>query len=316
MIIYFDFSANKTRFIKQQNENKSFAVDFLIDKSQKRDFASIIEQICTQNDEILHNLKTEKNYVVIPDQVVGFDNLEVPTTQSFFSTKNKFFQTKFDLLYNQHNNMSVFENLYYKDKNKSIFTFAMTKTEIINQVINSFKKYNVLISGISYFSNVLGEYLTQKQKNFAKSNCLVVFNKKTVGLFAYSNGITLGTKLFENSKNKQILAKKYAKFAQNRHNLTKYLNDDFDLNVAKTKLDKQVETFETPKFEWAVDEFKNNFEKSNLNIKFNKVIVLNNSKSEQVEKENYFEINDFSVEDILLAYKKSPLYTAKRGFWL
>ena len=44
--------------------------------------------------------------------------------------------------------------------------------------------------------------------------------------------------------------------------------------------------------------------------------MLNNSKSEQVEKENYFEINDFSVEDILLAYKKSPLYTAKRGFWL
>ena len=165
MIIYFDFNTFQTRFIQQQNEQKSFAVDFLMGNAEKKDFSKIIEDFCKNNEEILNILKVEKNFVVLPDQIVGIDNLEVPTVQ--FSTKNKFFKTKFELLYNNKKNMIAYEKLYYKDKNKSIYHFAMTKFEIINQIIETFKKFNVLINGVSYFANVLSEYLFDKNKNFA-----------------------------------------------------------------------------------------------------------------------------------------------------
>ena len=312
MIIYFDFNAHQTKFIKQQNEQESFAVDFLMEKAQKKDFCGIIDEIFEQNDLVLQILRKEKNFVVLPDQVVGFDNLEVPTVK--FATKNKFFKTKFDLLFNQKNNMSVFENLVFKDKNKSIFQFAMIKQDVINQVVETFKKHGVAINGISYFSYVLGEYLASQNRSFSKTNSLVI--KNNYNLFAYSNGILLGTKVLEFGKNKQIFAKKYAKFTQNRENLTKYLDKNFEKGIAQTKLEKQNEQSNLSKLEWLVDDFKASFEKSSLKIKFEKVFLINSKFDGQADDINIFDFNNISVEQILQHYKKSPLYSLKRSFWI
>ena len=65
MIIYFDFSLGQIKLIKQQNDKQSFAVDFLIEKSQKKDFAGIIDELFEKNNQIAPILSKEKNYVIL-----------------------------------------------------------------------------------------------------------------------------------------------------------------------------------------------------------------------------------------------------------
>lgn len=313
MIIYFDFSLGQIKLIKQQNDKQSFAVDFLIEKSQKKDFAGIIDELFEKNDQIAPILSKEKNYVILPDQVVGFDNLEVPSVK--FGFKNKFFKTKFDLLFNQKNNMSVFENLYYKDKFKSIFQFVLIKKDIITQIVDGFKKHGVEINGISYFSAVLAEYLSENYKLFQKSNCLVVFNNESVDLFAYANGLLLGTRKVEIANNSQSFAKKFAKFTQNRQNLTKYLDQNFENSILQTKVERPNEEIVCAKYDWQISEFMSNFEKSNLNIKFNKAIVINRSFDIKLEAIDIVDLSVTQLSEILCSYKKSTLYSFKRSFW-
>lgn len=314
MIIYFDFKKLQTQFIKQQNESNSFAVDFLIDKAQKKDFVGIINDALTNNKELLNALKTEKNFVVLPDCVVGFDNLEVPT-ENFWS-KNKYFDTKFNLLYNAKNNLIVSKSVYSKDHNKTTYLFATTKKQIVEQIVDTFKRHDVVITGISYFSLVLNECLTLEKKQFSKTNLLVILNQGGVNLFGYSNGFTLGTKDLNILKNKENFAKKYAILAKNKQNSAVFLNENIENEIKNTKLEKSDFDIKFPKLQWAIEEFEKTFTESNLKLNFDKICVINsNDKFVDLDNPKIIAIENFDLSSALKAYKSSPFYIQKRRFW-
>ena len=59
MIINFNFNISKVEFIWQQNNNKYFAVNFLMDSASKRDFKAIINEVMSSNEELKQILQNQ-----------------------------------------------------------------------------------------------------------------------------------------------------------------------------------------------------------------------------------------------------------------
>ena len=96
--------------------------------------------------------------------------------------------------------------------------------------------------------------------------------------------------------------------------MTKYPDQDVEKNITETEIDNQNNQEDLSKIDWSIDDFKADFEKSNLAIKFDKVFLLNSPVDGQADA-NTVTINDLAVDDILNAYQKSPIYIFKRSFW-
>ena len=312
MIIYFDFNLCQIKFIKQQNEADSFAVNFLMEKAEKKDFKGIIEDFCKQNNKFLNKLKNENNFVVLPDQVVGFDSLQVPSTKF---GKNKYFDNKFNLLYNQNNDLIVDSHIMTKEKNTTTFCFAMIKKDIILQVVETFKQYGIVIEGISYFSKVLSEYIFDNNKQLSKGNNIVVVYGKNILLLAISNSIIVGFQHIKQN-NKQSFANKYAFFLKNTENVKSFANKNFEKEIKSMKIEKKIIDFDLPKNEIYIEQFEKYFKNSNINLKFDKLCIINSKdKLAGLNEPNTVVIKNYSEEKALLKYKKSPFYFVKRSFW-
>ena len=310
MIIYFDFNLCQIKFIQQQNSYDSFAVDFLMEKATKKDFAGIIDDFCTANKELLPNLQLEKNYVVLPDKVVGFDSLQVPTVRF---GKNKFFQDKFNLIYNRDGNYLAESNILTKNSKTTTFIFTIVKKDIISQIVDTFKKFGVTISGISYFSKVLTDYLFYKNSHVSKQNVFVTIYDKEIYMLALSNGNIIAAQQTEKKKNN--LAKKYASFVKNKENSLKIYENNVEREIYRTKIDRDENAEKIEKTQIILDKFKENVEKNSL-IKFNKNCIVNSKdKFVGLDEPNIIVIDEFSEEKALSKYKSNPFYIAKRSFW-
>ena len=312
MIIYFDFNLCQLKFIKQQNEDSSFAVDFLMEKADKKDFSGIIEDFCAENKEFLTNLQGEKNYVVLPDKVVGFDSLQVPTTKF---GKNKYFENKFNLIYNRDGNYIAEKNVLTKNSKTTTFVFAILKKDIISQIVNTFKKYGVIVNGISYFSRVMVDYIVGENGHVAKQNVFVTIFDKTTKLIALSNGnIVASQQIFD--KEKTAFSKKYASFINNKQNGLKIFEEDIEREISRTKIEKEEKKDKLLKIKLISEQFKQNLEKSNLGLKFNKECIVNSrDKFIDLDEPNVIAIENYSQDKALSKYKSNSFYTAKRSFW-
>ena len=204
MIINFNFDTSKVEFIWQQNNNKYFAVNFLMEHKYDKDFSAIIDEVLLEKPDILDALKKEKNYAVIPDEVMGFGFLEVP-----FSRWNsqKYFSTKFDLLYNKDKNLINYNELMRSNKSLSTYFFGSVKESIINQIISSFAKYQVKILGINFYGKLLIDYLTKSYPSLSKQNILIVGKEENVKIYAASMGKLVGYRKIDISRNNHIFAK-------------------------------------------------------------------------------------------------------------
>ena len=60
MIINFNFDTSKVEFIWQQNNNKYFAVNFLMEHIASKNFSAIIEEVLASSPDIVEILKKEK----------------------------------------------------------------------------------------------------------------------------------------------------------------------------------------------------------------------------------------------------------------
>ena len=63
-----------------------------MDSAQKRNFEAIIDEVLYVKPELIEILQKEKNYIILPDEIVGYGNIEVP--YSLFNSKN-YFKTRF-----------------------------------------------------------------------------------------------------------------------------------------------------------------------------------------------------------------------------
>ena len=305
MIIYFDLSASKIEIIEQRNNNNYFAVDFLMEYSQNRDFEKIIDALC-QDSNILNSMRAEKNYVILPDCVVGFDSLEVPT--SLFNSKKHFF-TKYNLIYNSSKDLVQHSKVICSNKNTQTFAVCMAKKSLIERIIESFKKYSVMVSGVSYFSNVIGEWLKSKQKDLLKDDYILMRPQDKLSIYAISKETVVGTKDIEYSKSKQKIASQFVSFVNNG---AKKPNLDAIEDTEKHNRDFKEKTPDEIKRE--IFQFKYYFENSNLNLKLEKFVVLNMSNSKQIDFEDKSVTNiDTNMKEILMCYKGNAFYDLKKG---
>lgn len=289
MIINFNFNLSKIEFIQQQSNNY-FAVDFLMDYIAKRDFASMIKQACENNDELVKILKMEKNYVVLPDDVVGFGNLVVPASRR---QSREYFLTKFDLIYNKFKNLVEVEDLYSMGKNSYTYVFCMVKKQIILEIVSAFSELNIKIVGINYYSRVLVDYLSNEHKNLTKDNCILVVDGKKI--IAVSKGFVLGCKIIKEEN--YDFAKKFVEYT--KANIKKLIgtNANMDEEIKGVKLSVKNSKEQDEKYELIVDDFVKHYE-NELGIYFDKNIV---------------EINNVDNNTILLNYKGNSFYDGRKG---
>lgn len=307
MIINFNFNLSKVEFIWQQNNNQYFAVNFLMENAIQKNFKAIIEQVLSSNSELVEILKKDKNFVVLPDEVMGFGNLEVPFSRW---NANKYFSTRFDLIYNKNKNLSYYSSLYNSNKNISIYLFASTKKQIIDDIVSTFSQFQIKISGISFYSKVLHEYILKCHSELLKHNLLVLEKETDFKIYAYSDQNVLGFKKVNLSPNDQNFAKKYVKFAKNNLNKGNFYQNNTDELINKTKFEREYPVEFMQKIQFAIDDFKEYFKNSNLSIKFDKTVLLNAATEDSLEGD-IISI-EFDRIKILSSYKKSILYAPKK----
>lgn len=308
MIINFNFETSKVEFIWQQNNNKYFAVNFLMEYISSKNFSAIIEEVLSTNQEILDILKKEKNFVVIPDEVMGYGFLEVPFSR--WNSK-KYFMTKFDLLYNKSNNLINYNDLLVSNKSLSTYFFASTKQTIINDIISTFAKYQVRVMGISFYGKLLTDYLIKNYPSLSKNNVLLIEKEQNLKIFAISMGKFVGYRKINISKNNQNFAKKYVKYIKNNIKNNDFSKIDIDKQINQLPEEEELKFDFIQKSNFAINDFKLHFSNSNEKLEFNK-IVLFNAMTDVTLEDDIVNIEKDIVK-ILSSYKKSYLYPQKKG---
>lgn len=308
MIINFNFDTSKVEFIWQQNNNKYFAVNFLMEHKLCKDFSAIIEEVLSNNPDILEILKKEKNYVIIPDEVMGYGFLEIP-----FSRWNsqKYFSTKFDLLYNKDKNLINYNELMRSNKSLSTYFFASTKQSSISEIISTFAKYQVKILGINFYGKVLIDYLIRTNPSLSKQNILVVEKEQNVKIYAVSLGRFIGYKKMNISKNNQSFSKKYVKFIKNNVKVNELSKKDIDKQLEQIEPDEELKFDFMQKIDFAISDLKSHFVNSSFDVEFNKIVLLNTISDVTLEDDIVNIERD--IVKILTSYRKSYLYPQKKG---
>ena len=309
MIIYFNFNMNRVEFIRQQNGDDGFAVDFLMEYALTKNFSAIIDSVLQNNEKIIETLKKEKNYVVLPDEVVGLGNMEVPANR--WKAK-EYFDTKFNLIYNKYKNLTVVSEVYSKNRNAQTFCFCMTKTEIIYQIINSFNKYSVKINGMTFYSKLLTDYALNAKKELLKQNFLIIQNDKILKFIAVTNGQVVGNRILLADIKRENFAKKYIQFAKSTKNNQNFDINDLDKEIEKVKLPKAEKIDFEDKIKFTIADIKNFYANSNLKIKFDKIVLLDATNKVNVMNNETIKI-DCNTQEILKNYQKSYLFLQKKG---
>ena len=307
MIINFNFNLSKVEFIWQQNTSKYFAVNFLMENAKQKNFKAIIEEVLPSNNDIVEILKKDKNFVVLPDEIMGFGSLEVPTSRW---NSNKYFSTRFDLIYNKNKNLQYYNSLFSSNKNTSQFLFASTKKQIIDDIISAFNQFQIKIVGISFYSKVLYDYILKVHGELSKQNLIVLEKEKDFKIYAFSAQNVLGFKKVDLSQNDQIFAKKFVKFAKNNLNKGNFYQNGTDEIISRTKVEREYPVEIMQKFQFAINVFKEYYKNSNLQIDFDKTVLLNTKNDENFSKDII--MLEFDRAKILSSYKKSMLYIAKK----
>ena len=278
-----------------------------MDYVKKRDFKVIIEKVISSNKEIKGILLKEKNYVVLPDDVVGYGNLDVP--YSFWNSKN-YFKTSFDSLFNKNKNLIYSNKLFYSNKSISRYVFVSIRKQIIDDILNTFNSYSIKISGISTYSNVLYDYVTKIHSELTKYNILMFEKENDFNIYAASHNFILGYKNVKLRPDNQIFAKKYVKFAKNNIKQSGFYKNNVDSLIAKTKIKQEYPIDTMQKISFAVDDFKNYFKESKINIVFDKTVLLN--ENTDFESDDEIISLKFDKAEILSSYKTSNLYMPKK----
>ena len=306
MIINFNFGLSKVEFIWQQNKNKYFAVNFLMEYSQTKNFEAIIDEVLSSNDEILNILKKEKNYVIVPDEVIGFGSLQVPASKR---SGNKYFKIRFDLVYNKHNNLTYTNDLYSVENGISTYTFACAKKHVFEDIISAFGKFSVKIFGISYYSQVLSNYVLKYRADVSKHNFIIMEKETNLKIYGVAKGKVIGYKTVNLDKNYENYAKKYVKFTKNNLNGNGFSKIDVDKRIDRLKADAS-DLNDIDKVQFAFLDFKNYFKTSSLKLGFQKIVLLN--PSAEMDLDNSIINLDYDRVKILTCFKSSDIYTPKK----
>lgn len=308
MIINFNFDTSKVEFIWQQNNNKYFAVNFLMEHIASKNFSAIIEEVLASSPDIVEILKKEKNYAIIPDEVMGYGFLEIPSSRW---NSQKYFSTKFDLLYNKDKNLINYNELMSSNKSLSTYFFASAKQSIISEIISTFAKYQIRIFGISFYGKVLTDYLIKTHPSLSKQNILILEKEENIKIYASALGKFVGYKKVDLSKNNQDFAKKYVKFIKNNVKINDFTKKDIDKQIYQTQPEEDVKFDFIQKIDFAICDFKSHFVNSAYDVEFNKLVLLNTIPDVTLEDDKV-NIEKDEVK-ILSSYKKSYLYPQKKG---
>ncbi len=305
MVICFDFNKSKILFIKQQNTKLNFAVDFLMSE-KKYELNKYLENEFLNNSSIVDILKKEKNFLVLPDEVVGYDMFSVPTVKF---GKNQYFETKFNSLYNKSNTLNVYCQVLEKQKEQTSYNFYYLKKEVIESVITVFKRFNINLTGITFYSQCLIDFVFSSNKQITKGNSIVIFNSNNLKKYvAIHNGIILGF-WQTNDKFDGVNAKKYSNTLKLRRRTVKAEDAEEVAMLTKYKLELSQE-------EHFVNQLKD-FECSFKSFKFETIYLLNfkDNIKQYLEYSKVYEIN-LVTEEQILSKCKTNVFVQKRGFWL
>ena len=305
MIIYFNFDTNQLEFFTQQNSEKYFAVNFLCENAKLKRFDKIITDVLENNKQIVTLLKKEKTIVVLPDEVVGYGCLEVPNSR--FKSK-QFFNTKFNLIYNKNNDITVISKVFSLNKNSKKYCFCALKTNIITQIINTFEKFGLRVAGITYYAKVLCDRLLSYKKELIKDNFIILQHETKLKLFAVSYGQVLGRKILD-LFDENTFAKKFVEYSTGKK--SKSISENLENGIKKIKIKKSSVSDEN-KITFALEDFNSYFKNEPYNINLEKIITFNLPQNFSQYKYCVV-IDELTKENIFSMVKNGYFYPIKRG---
>lgn len=328
MIIYFNFNQSKLEFIWQQNSKKYFAVNFLSQFAAEKDFVNIIKHCLKDNFEILKQLKKDKVYIVLPDSVVGFDNMIIPADNK----TNEHFKNKFSLYFKNPQSYEVCKNIISTNKLTTTISYCVYKKSMIFDIINAFSEFSIKIRGISNFSKLITNQLIKTNKELAKGNFIFGYIDEVLKYVAVSHGHIVGIQTYKLYKNNNNFVKNYVELIKNSIKKREFLKSDINFQIEK--IDNQSNNYNlldiqdnkiTNILNQIVD-IKDYYKKSNMNLNFNQTLFIydkskfiNQNYDEESLKNLINESNiynliiDINVFDYIGEQCDCSLYKSKRG---
>ena len=311
MIIHFDTDSSKVTLLQQQNDKKSFVVDFLYKRNMnenKFNFPSIIEKVCAEK-EIVKILKKEANTVVLPNDFVCIDTLTVPYEKR---DTRRYMLSKFDLLYGGKDKFVLKDEMFSKNRNVATFLLYIAKSEIVSQIVKTFERFGVKIKNISFEASVLAESILPESKQFAKQNFLVVKIGKQIFEFV----VLIKGRIFAHDKvsfESNELSKKYAKYVKANY---KKLSDNTSVNEKeiekiRVNLQKNDKTDLLPTF---IEDLKEFYRKSDFSIEFDNVIILD--ENNLIKNVTFGTKMDLDKNRTMYCTGKNYFIERKKGFWV
>ena len=226
----------------------------------------------------------------MPNQLVGVSNLTVPSARG---KVNKYFKTKFDLLYKKHENMLSIEKLYAVDKSMSTYTFVTTKEKFREEIVDAFSKFGVKIAGMTFQSAVLVDFALSKNKQLAKENFIVAYFGEYANFVAVSKGEVVCHQKLENEQN--LFSKKYVSYIKTNYKNMSNDEREFEEKIEKLNEKSTKRALHYSKIQLYFDQFVENLKRSNLEFKCDKMVLIDNSAKK---------LQDFNFDGDIIYYVK------------
>ena len=187
-----DSETSSTENNTSSSKTKSYLVDTLED-IKNATLESFLNEITT-NTEFLkqfQEFKPEKKFLVLPDELLGFDTITIPSLNPWKVKEN--LKLKMCATFNDISRLNISYKAVNKIKPNSIYAIQFIKEKTLSSILDSFRKNGFKFKGVNFYSSCLSDFYSS-HINLSKNGTVIIkVNKKHTTIIAISHGFLILT---------------------------------------------------------------------------------------------------------------------------
>ena len=186
---------NLRNFIDTLNHDEDGVVDLKLGFQQNLNSANFSELFSNGEinlpEELINLLKKEKQFLVLPNEIVAFDYALMPTL-SFWKIKQAL-NLKLGIDYKNFEKYGKSYKLLKKTKSNSMFAVQLAKYKNSKQLIDYFSNKGLKIKGINFYSGALANFYASHTRGSKNASIIVKISRTNTTIMAILHGAVVCT---------------------------------------------------------------------------------------------------------------------------
>lgn len=142
-------------------------------------------------EELISQIKSEKQFLILPDEIVAFDTITVPSLSPWKVIQA--LNLKLSLNYKDIDSYSKKYKLISKVKPNSIYAIQVSKSQIAKSFSDYFSKLGIKLAGVSFYSSLLGSFYSTHIRGAKQGSIIVKVSEKQTTILAIIHGFVVMT---------------------------------------------------------------------------------------------------------------------------